>query len=166
MRPYQRFNKTVLVMTVGLPSLLFVGLFAASGAAFWLLPILFLGGGGALNLYLFNSARSIPQRVRLDARGVSFTTKAGADFRFGWDEVDAVQDHLRGRRYKHHVELRFKKGGEILRLYRTSLRLEELNGQPVDNEMSDTMIGTIITWDRPIRLSRSIIARHVPGFEA
>jgi len=166
LRPYQRFNKTVLVMTVGLPSLLCVGLFAASGAAFWLLPILFLGGAGALNLYLFNSARSIPKRVRLDAQGVSFTTKAGADLSFGWDGVDTVRDHLRGRRYKHHVELRFKQSSETLRLYRTSLRLAELDGQPVDNELDDTMVGTIITWDRPIQLSRSIIARHVSGFEA
>ena len=166
LRSYQRFNRTYLVMTVGLPSLLCVALSAASGTAFWLLPILFLGGVGALNFYLFNAARPIPQRVRLDARGVAFTTKAGVEFSFDWDEVDGVRDHLRGRRYKHHVELRFKKSSETLRLYRTSLRLAELDGQPVDNEIGDTMIGTIITWDRPIHLSRSIIARHVPGFEA
>ncbi len=166
LHPYQRFNRTYALMTVGLPSLLCVGLFVASGAAFWLLPILFLGGAGALNLYLFNAARPIPQRVSFDAHGIAFTTKAGADLSFGWDEVDAVREHLQGRRYKHHVEVSFKKSSETLCLYRTSLKISELNGEPVDSELDDTLIGTVITWDRPIQLTRSIIARHVPGFEA
>ncbi|MBJ94106.1 MAG: hypothetical protein CMP23_06450 [Rickettsiales bacterium] len=166
LRPYERFNRTFLMMTAGLPSLLCVGLFAASGATFWLFPILFLGGGAALNLYLFNAARPIPQRVRLDAHGIAFTTKGGAELSFDWDEVDTVRDHMEGRRYKHHVELRFKNSSEALRLYRTSLKISEQNGQPVDNELDDTMIGTVISWDRPIQLTRSIIARHVPGFEA
>ncbi|HAN30431.1 MAG TPA: hypothetical protein DCQ06_02430 [Myxococcales bacterium] len=163
---YQRFNTFYLMMTGFLPSLIWIGLFIGTGEVFWLVPIAVIVGIATLNFYLFNIARPIPQRVRLDDKGIAFTTKAGAEFRFAWDEVDRVREHRRGRRYKHHVELRFTQSSETLRLYRTSLKLSQYNGQPVDNEIGDTMIGTIITWDRPIELSRHIIARHVPGFQA
>ena len=52
LRPYQRLNRTYALMTIGLPSLLCGGLFVASGAAFWLLPILFLGGAGLTEAFL------------------------------------------------------------------------------------------------------------------
>ena len=154
-------------MTGVLPALALIPFVLVSGDTFWLFAILFVGGGAVLNLYLLNAARSIPKRVRLDAQGIAFTTKAGLELSFDWGEVDAVRDHTQGRRYKHHVEVRFKKTGEILRLYRTSLKIAEQNGRPVDNELGDTMMtGTIVTWDRPVQLSRIIIARHVPGFDA
>tara|TARA_B100000579_G_C22789636_1_gene833760 strand:+ start:631 stop:1392 length:762 start_codon:yes stop_codon:yes gene_type:complete len=164
--PYERFNTFFMVFTAILPSMLCLAIYSGSGESFWLFGFFLIGGGGFLNLYLFKVARSIPQKVRLDAQGIAFTTKAGSELSFLWSEVDRVRDHIRGRRYKHHVEIRFKESKEILRLYRTSLRISEHDGRAVDNELEDTMIGTIITWDRPVELSRLIIARHVPGFEA
>ena len=104
--------------------------------------------------------------MRLEVQGIAFTTKASAALNFDWAEVETVREHLSGRRYTHHLELRFKTSSDALRLYRTSLKIAEDNGRPVDNELGDTMIGSIITWDRPIELARAIIKRHVPGFEA
>ena len=163
--PYKRFNHFIL-MRLGVTLLVMTVLVVVSGEFLWLFPILFVGGGMALNFYLLNVQRAVPQKVRLDEQGIAFTTKAGAELSYAWGEVETARDRIMLLRYLNHLEIRFKNSSEILRLYRASLRISEENGQTFDCELVDSMVGSITLWDRPIRVSRSIIERHVPGFQA
>ena len=165
LRPYKSLNMIIL-LTLGVQLLGMLVLLAVSGDMFWLFPSLFIGGGMALNFYSLNVQRVIPQRVRLDEQGIAFTTKAGVELSFEWVEVETARDRIMFLRYLNHREVRFKDCSEILRLYRSSLRISEENGLPVDSELVDGMIRTGNLWDRPIRVSRSIIARHTPRFQA
>ena len=166
LRPYQRLSIVAFLITAVFPSLLLLVFYLESGSGFWLFAILFLTGFGALNMYFMGPGRPLPTVVRLAPEGIAFTTNAGKELRFNWDDVDIIHDHFKGRRYKHHVEIRFKQSSERLLLYRTSMKVSERDGQTFDNELGDGIAGTIDAWDKPIRLARSIIAQHVPDFKA
>lgn len=166
LRPYQRMGIFQFIMTAVLPSFVLLAFYIGSESLFWLIAIVVMLGVGFLNMYFLGPGRPLPTVVRLAPEGIAFTTKAGKELRFNWNDVDTIHDHFNGRRYKHHVEIRFKQSSERLLLYRTSMKISERDGQAFDNEFGDGIAGTIDAWDRPIRVARSIIAQHVPDFKA
>ena len=194
LRPYQRMGIFQFIMTAVLPSFVLLAFYIGSESLFWLTgaivvhpspvggrsripqhvfrPYQRMGPGRPLptvvrlNMYFLGPGRPLPTVVRLAPEGIAFTTKAGKELRFNWNDVDTIHDHFNGRRYKHHVEIRFKQSSERLLLYRTSMKISERDGQAFDNEFGDGIAGTIDAWDRLIRVARSIIAQHVPDFKA
>lgn len=158
---HRRHVSTVLISSV-LPSLVLVGLFAASGQAFWLAPILMFVAVGALNYYLLDS-RPVPRKIRLRPEGIWAEDRQGRVRQHAWSEVEEVREHVVALRGRRRIELHFKDGGEPLYLYPYSMNLTMCNDRPADPALSDHVAITGVVWDRPMKLARRVLAQHVPG---
>ncbi len=158
-----RHHVTTVLITSLFPSVVLVGLFAVSGQSFWLFPIVMFCAVGGLNYYVLNS-RPVPRTIRLRPDGIRAEDPRGGIREHGWDEVEEVVEHLASLRVRRRMELRFHGDWEPLYLYPYAMNLTMCNGTPTDPQLTDRVAVSGVVWDRPMKLARQVLGRHVPGF--
>lgn len=160
-----RQHVTLITFTILAPILVLIILSLVTGQGFWLAPIVLFLVVGGLNYYLMES-RIVPRNLTLGPEGIDFETRQGSIRTYGWNDVTAVKEHLRGLRGRQRMEVYFNDNSEPLYLYPYAMRLTASNGKPAGKHFTDRMRATGVIWDRPIKYARVILAKHVASFKA